>query len=297
MLALPTAVSGAVLPEGKAVVSFDTALKRPAISGGLKLAGPRAICGPQRRYLRPAIIIWNSKNLGYKLSRFYSFYSIFLLVTQQNYYFLTCVHFSGATCWYWQRPTLAQGNRSPSLCVYPCLVISARRPVARVGCVTPPMSFLDYLQSSTNVFKREGFWTIVCTICHSVCYWCRTCFQRSPDGGIRFAVWHHSEAVFSTKKYPKLVSAAAEIWQCLAVCICLWTVLLIKELNEDQQICFAMETNGQTLHATLRLSTTRDFKPNVNSLASAKCCQISGQSSSETEKIWSSELCCHSYLL
>jgi len=102
---------------------------------------------------------------------------------------------------------------------------------------------------------------------------------------------------FPQKKYPKLVSAAAEIWQCLAVCICLWTVLLIKELNEDQQICFAMKTNGQTLHATLRLATTRDFKPNVNSLASAKCCQISGQSSSETEKIWSSELCCHSYLL
>ena len=126
---------------------------------------------------------------------------------------LTCVHFSGAACWCWQRPTLAPGSQSPYICVYSVSVV--KRPVAGVGSVTPLMSFLDYLQNSTDVFKSSRILNrCTCTICHSVCRWRRKRFRRSPDGGIWFAVWHHSEAVSFQRKVSEIIAMFGTTYVC-----------------------------------------------------------------------------------
>jgi len=86
----------------------------------------------------------------------------------------------------------------------------------------------------------------------------------------------------SGEKYTKLVSAAAEImamFDSTYVCEQFFSAMKINKSALRSRL------TDKHLHATLRLATTRDFKPNVDSLVSAKCCQISGQSSPKKEKI------------
>jgi len=86
----------------------------------------------------------------------------------------------------------------------------------------------------------------------------------------------------SREKYPKLVSSAAEIMTMFGstyVCELFFSSMKINKSALRSRL------TDEHLHAMLRIATIRDFKPNVDSLVSAKRCQISGQSSSETEKI------------
>jgi len=86
----------------------------------------------------------------------------------------------------------------------------------------------------------------------------------------------------SREKYPKLVSAAAEIMAMFGSTYVCEQFFSSMKINKS---ALRSRLTDEHLNATLRLATTRDFKPNVDSLVSAKRCQMSGQSSSEMEKI------------
>ena len=87
-------------------------------------------------------------------------------------------------------------------------------------------------------------------------------------------------AFLSREKYPKLVSATAEIMAMFGssyVCEQFFSSMKSNKFASRSRL------TDEHLHATLRLATTRNFKPDVDFLVAAKRSQISGQSSLETE--------------
>jgi len=88
-------------------------------------------------------------------------------------------------------------------------------------------------------------------------------------------------AFLSREKYPKLVSATAEIMAMFGssyVCEQFFSSMKSNKFASRSRL------TDEHLHATLRLATTRNFKPDVDFLVAVKRCQTSGQSSLETEQ-------------
>ena len=84
----------------------------------------------------------------------------------------------------------------------------------------------------------------------------------------------------SREKYPKLLSAATEIMAMFGSTYVCEQFFSSMKINKS---ALRSRLTDEHLHATLRLATTRNFKPDVDFLVAAKRCQISGQSSLETE--------------
>ena len=156
------------------------------------------------------------------------------------------------------------------------------------------MSFLNYLQNSTDVFKSSKilnqfalFATPFAVDAESVSeevqmellnLQCDTVHkQKYKDVGVP-----EFYAFLSREKYPKLVSAAAEIMAMFGSTYVCEQFFSSMKINKS---ALRSRLTDEHLHATLRLATTRNFKPDVDFLVAAKRSQISGQSSLETEQI------------
>jgi len=153
------------------------------------------------------------------------------------------------------------------------------------------MSFLDFLQSLTDVLKSS---IILNHSLHSLPLRLMLTHKAFPKNS-RWRYWIWSVAsksrstwiwvflistIFFRKKVSKISSLMA-MFGCTYVCEQFFSSMKINKSALWSSL------TSKRLNATLQLANTRDFKTNVDSLVSAK---LAARVSRRREKIWSSKL-------